>query len=78
MFGIKISIYLFLNTFIFYKANAFNLYVIFRNDSQISYLENHNNGFNSTIPVVIKIAVASLGNFYAKPFGPELRVKPML
>jgi len=26
----------------------------------------------------MKIAVASLGNFHAKPFGPELQVKQML
>jgi hypothetical protein len=25
----------------------------------------------------MKIAVASLGNFHAKPFGPELQVKQM-
>ena len=52
--------------------------VIFRNDSQMWYLENHNNWFNLTIPVVMKIAVATLGNFHAKPFGPELQVKQML
>jgi len=37
-----------------------------------------NNCFNLSIPVVMKIAVATLGNFYAKPFGPELQVKQML
>ena len=37
-----------------------------------------NNCFNLTIPVVMKIAVATLGNFHAKPFGPELQVKQML
>jgi hypothetical protein len=26
----------------------------------------------------MKIAVASLGNFHANPFGPELQVKQML
>jgi len=26
----------------------------------------------------MKIAVATLGNFHAKPFGPELQVKQML
>jgi len=54
------------------------LNVIFRNDSQMWYLENHNNWFNLTISVVMKIAVASLGNFHAKPFGPELQVNQML
>jgi len=37
-----------------------------------------NNCFNLSIPVVMKIAVATLGNFYAKPFGPELQVKQMV
>ena len=39
-----------------------------------------NNCFNLTIPVVMKIAVVAvlLGNFHAKPFGPELQVKQML
>ena len=37
-----------------------------------------NNWFNLSIPVVMKIAVASLGNFHAKPFGPELQVNQML
>ena len=40
--------------------------------------KKYNNCFNLTIPVVLKIAVASLGNFHAKPFGPELQVKQML
>ena len=42
--------------------------------------EASNNCFNLTIPVVMKIAVVAvlLGNFHAKPFGPELQVKQML
>jgi hypothetical protein len=37
-----------------------------------------NNCFNLSIPFGMKIAVASLGNFHANPFGPELQVKQML
>jgi hypothetical protein len=37
-----------------------------------------NNWINLTIPFVMKIAVATLGNFYANPFGPELQVIQML
>jgi hypothetical protein len=37
-----------------------------------------NNCFNLTIPFVMKIAVASLGNFHANPYGPEWQVKQML
>ncbi len=44
----------------------------------ICFEKTANNCFNLTIPVVMKIAVASLGNFHAKPFGPELQVKQML
>ena len=40
--------------------------------------KKYNNWFNLTIPVGMKIAVASLGNFHAKPFGPELQVNQML
>ena len=41
-------------------------------------MKKANNCFNLSIPVVMKIAVATLGNFHAKPFGPELQVKQML
>jgi hypothetical protein len=37
--------------------------------------KSSNNCFNLSIPIVMKIAVATLGNFHAKPFGPELQVK---
>jgi hypothetical protein len=37
-----------------------------------------NNCFNLIIPFVMKIAVATLGNFHTNPFGPELQVKQML
>ena len=37
-----------------------------------------NNCFNLIIPFVMKIAVATLGNFHANPYGPELQVKQML
>ena len=40
--------------------------------------EKTNNCFNLIIPFVMKIAVASLGNFHANPYGPELQVKQML
>jgi len=40
--------------------------------------KKYNNWFNLTIPVGMKIAVASLGNFHAKPYGPELQVNQML